>query len=437
MTGPSSGGGNGLRLLIVTPVLHGTGEIVTALHLAEEVRRSGGTVGFVATKLARDLVSPRLDPPTWPLGEDASENRRSWERALAEFRPTVVLFADYPLMFFPSGSAPLAKHEGWVSSLAGIDAALVTLDHFGFAQGERALYLGPSHLGFFTQYHLPALPTGMHVLLPCPMHEPGVVERRIGTPFRYWDFPLTVSCARREEVRGQYLGDGGGKLVMHSVPRWAIQGARDLRLPLYDFLPEVLERYLGTHAIPVTLVSVNDGTLLRPPPRGALRIVNRATLPASDFEDLLLSADLVLTENALSIAMGKALCAGVPCGALVNSARAIDLIGSRDPWMSALVLAMERERTGAVYPWEVFPSVTPQDVEVIGLYRDNRITNAFMRLQLFGGESTRQQMGLLLSDETAIAALGSRQRTYRDEVAALPTGGKLLYDLALMQPDGA
>ena len=97
---------------------------------------------------------------------------------------------------------------------------------------------------------------------------------------------------------------------MHSVPRWAAQGARELELPLYEHMPELLERYLGHLGTPVTLVSVNDGGLLRNTTRSSLRIRNLETMAAAEFESLLLSADLFLTENGMSISMGKALCAG-------------------------------------------------------------------------------------------------------------------------------
>jgi hypothetical protein len=419
-----------IRVLLVTPVLQGTGETLTAMRVAGDLQQLGASVAFLATPLARRLVQPQIEAPWWPLGEDAADNRRAWDRALAEFKPTMVVFADYPLMFFPSGSAPLARESGWVQSLEHVDAALVTFDHFGFGQGERSMFLGPSHLGFFALYELPALPARMHVLLPCPMHEPGPVAGRQGTPFRLWDLPLDLDPSHRTAIRQEHLGERGGKLVVHSVPGWALQGARELKLPLYEYLPEIFERYLGHFDTPITMVSVNDGHLLRNTSRTQLRIRNLDTLSASDFEALLLSADLFLTENGLSISMGKALCAGIPCGALINSARAIDLIRGRDTWISVLVTQMERERVGAVYPWEVFPSVVPADVERIGLYRENRIVHAFARVETFGGAASAQQLEALLFDEFARSDLMSSQSSYRVSVAALTTAASALYGIA-------
>lgn len=419
-----------LRVLMVAPVLEGTGEILTALQVATQLMRRGAKVGFLATPLARQMVQPECDAPFWPLSEHVDDNVRAWDRALLEFRPNVVLFADYPLMFFPGGAAPLVRKAGWIASLDRVDAALVTFDHFGFAQGQRSMFLGPPHLGFFTLYELPALPERMHVLLPCPMHDPGPVAGRNGTPFKLWEAPPAVDATRRATIRETHLAGRGGKLVVHSVPGWALQGARDLHLPLYEHLPELLEHYLGECEIPVTLVSVNDGRLLRSTTRTALRIQNVPSLPAAAFEQLLLSADLFITENGLSISMGKALCAGIPCGALINSARALALIRGKDVWISDIVAQMERERTGAVYPWFVFPGVTPDDVERIGLYRDNRIAQSFSRFEMFGGDTTRLHMQSLLFDQPAIDDLLSSQRLYQHALSSLTTAARALYVFA-------
>ena len=180
---------SGVRTLIVAPVERGSGETITALHVAERLARQGDVVGFLASSFAQRFIPRRFQQRIWSLGPDGAENRRQWDRTLAEFRPDVVLFADYPLMTFPSGCVPLAREPGWVESLDAVDAALVTMDHFGFAQREHGFFMGPPHLGFFAYYDVPPVPSRMQIMLPCPMHDPGAVAGRVGQPFRYWDVP--------------------------------------------------------------------------------------------------------------------------------------------------------------------------------------------------------------------------------------------------------
>ena len=115
--------------------------------------------------------------------------------------------------------------------------------------------------------------------------------------------PLRVEPEQRAQARTRYLGErqDEGALIFHSVPRWSYRLSRTLKAPLYDHLGEVLTEYLADIDEPVTIVSVNDGTLLRPSPAKRVRVVNLAGLPLAEFDTLLLSSDLVLTENIVLI----------------------------------------------------------------------------------------------------------------------------------------
>jgi hypothetical protein len=420
------GGGEGLRTLIVAPVARGSGETVTALHVAERLIQEGNTVGFLASEFAHHLIGPRFDSYAWSLGPRGVENKRSWKRALAEFQPDVVLFADYPLMFFPSGCVPLALEDGWVEQLEEIDTTLVTMDHFGFCQREGGFFMGPAHLGFFAHYAIPALPSRMQVMLPCPMHEPGFVCGRRGEPFRYWDVPLSLAGGERELLRHQHGYAPDDVVVFHSVPAWAITGAEQLGVRLYSHLPELFEEYFGSAERPVTVISVNNGCLLEAAPGSSVRMTNLGALPVAQFERLLFSADLVITENKLSISMGKAVCALQPCAALTNSARLIELWDRMSGRVRDVVLAMERGRLGAVYPYAAFPSVTPEDLDTIGLYRDNRLRASFREIEVFGGSPTRAALQALLFDPNERAALRRSQKEYVMAVQGLPDGAELL-----------
>jgi Family of unknown function (DUF6365) len=420
-----------VRTLIVAPVADGSGETITALHVAERLAARGGTVGFLASPFARRFIESRFPDPIWALNDDGSHNVVQWNRALAEMRPDIVLFADYPLMFFPRGCVPLGHEPGWAASLESVSAILVTLDHFGFAQGaeERGFFMGPPHLGFAAYYRLPALPAAMKVMLPCPMHEPGAVDGRVGEPFRYWDVPLSLPAADRDEVRRKFGLRDGDRLVFHSVPNWAVKATAQLGLPFYWYLPDLLDFYFEDLEAPVVIVSVNDGSLLRASPGSSVRITSLGPVPPAEFEALLLGADLVVTENKLSISMGKAVCALRPCAVLTNGYRLIELAERAEGRTREVLFAMERARLGSVYRYAVFPSVTPEDIDVIGLYRGNRLSRAFREFEVFGGDETRQAFRRLLFDGDERAALRARQQEYVEAVRLLPDSAAVLYNI--------
>ncbi|MDQ3980594.1 MAG: DUF6365 family protein [Actinomycetota bacterium] len=389
-----------MRALFVTPSEVSSGEAVTALRMADEICRAGGEVRFLASRFTARLA-PAIESLEI-LGPDPSENVRTWDRVAREFRPETVVFADYPLLFFANGVAPLVS-EDWLSRLDGTGPALVTLDHLGYAQGPKTLFFGPSHLSFHAAT-FPALPEPMRVLLPCPSHDPGEDRSRTGIPFRYWDPPADRAPRGRD----------GGLLVLHATPQWAWRMAERFGLPYYRFLPSLLEHYLGELPVPVTVVSVNNGTLLPPVENPRIRVVNLGPLPAGEYERLLLGCDLLLSENGVSVSIGKAVCAGVPCVLLRNSFGLTELLEQAEPVVRRIVLDMEAARLGAVFPYEVFPLWRREEVPLAGP------VPGCTPIEVFGGEPSRHLLHRLLLDDAFRTAARTVQQAYADRVAALP-----------------
>jgi hypothetical protein len=414
-----------MRVLFLTPVEQGAGETITALHMAQSLVASRHAVRFLASEFAARFLDPSFPRDVERLTPSGPANRALWDQVLARFQPDAVVFADYPLLFFSSGVAPLASEPGWVESLEEVSGCLVTLDHFGFAQREMGIFVGPSHLTFGYQW-FPAVPDRFRILLPCPMHEPGPVEGRRGEPFRYWDVPLRLPGLQRAAVRRRYTGPEGGLLVVHLLSNWAWRGSQDYGLSFYRFLPRLLDEYLGPVPVPVTVVSVNNGELLEPPPGSRLSLVNVGTMPADQFQALLLAADLVMTENRVSISLGKAVCGFQTCVVLKNSHRLLDLLAAAEPAVREVVLAMENAQPGAVYPYDVFPTGMVEELKDLVLYRDNSLTAAFAEVEIFGGATTAGQLRGLLTDAGARDLLRSRQQVYVDRLARLEDSTSVL-----------
>jgi hypothetical protein len=414
-----------MNVLFVTPVTEGTGEVITALHMAHGLVAAGHTVTFLASPMATQLISPRLNVPVFEFGDDGPANHQLWATVVRQIGPDVVVFADYPLMFTNGGTSPLALEPGWADSLANLKTCLVSLDHLGFAQGQRLLFLGPPHLvhGHIT---CPSLPEGMRVLLPCPINHPGPVPGREGEPFRYWSVPIEIPAAACAEARRRYVEDNHGFFIFHSVPSWAWRLAEALKVPYYDFLAEILEHYLEGVSSPVTVVSVNNGHLLRPVRPGNVHFVNLPPLPVAEYEALIFSADLVLTENKVSSSTGKAVCAGRPCAVLKNSYRLVELTDQLGGALLRIILAMESRSLGSIYPYEVFPNLRRKDIAALGVYRDNTITQAFEELEVYGGDATADTLRDLLTNPERVVELLERGRDYVEGVRDLPDGTAVL-----------
>jgi hypothetical protein len=418
-----------MNVLLVTPVEVGSGETVTARYLAALLARRGHRVHFLASAFASRFLQDEFVGQISALGQDGPTNVKTWSRTLEEFKPGIIVFADYPLMFWRKGLAPLAREPGWEKSLLELDIPLVTLDHFGFAQGEMGIFLGPPHLTH--EYHrFEALPDRMQIMLPCPMHAPGAVAGRKGAPFRYWDVPLGITRQVRAATRSKYLRHPDDLLVVHIVSNWAWQSAENLKLTFYRYLGNLLLHYLAPLGRGVTVVSLNNGSLLGTATRNGVHLTDIRPVTPPEFDELIFSSDLMLTENKVSISMGKAVCGLQAAAVLKNSYGVLDLMGLCSGPVWEIVSAMERDRLGSVFPFDVYPTGMRDTLESIVLYRDNPLTEGFVELEVFGGAATESALASLLNDTATREGLRGKQQRYVDVLSGIDDGATVLERIA-------
>jgi hypothetical protein len=238
--------------------------------------------------------------------------------------------------------------------------------------------------------------------------------------------PFRLPPGLKEQTRSRYLDSEDGLLVFYAVPNWAWQYAERHRITLYDHMPKLFSDFFAGYEKPVTLVSVNNGRLFDVGDDPRLRIINLGPCPKADFEALLFAADLAITDNKLSISIGKAICGFQASAVMKNSFGVLELMDRAEGTAREIVRRMERTRIGSVYPFDAFPTVTPKDVDQIGLYRDNGLPEGFLEVEVFGGAETREKLLSLAGDPVRRAQQRARQKIYVERLGKLPTGEAVL-----------
>lgn len=397
-----------MRILFVATHPFSSGEAMTALHSAAQAARRGDVVRFFAAPRSAQVLARQFPGRVTEMTIDGSTNRGLVARLVAELRPEAIVFCDYALLASSTGGMPLAD-DAWIDWLDGLDAELFTFDHMGLEQPGSAGGLAGSL----------RRPARMRVLLPCPMHEPSPLPGRRGVPFRSWT-PRRLDEQEREAARGPFTPSSTGYLVIHAVSSWAWEIARAKRSPYYDLLPSVLDSYFADCPRPVTIVSINNGSLLRDAPGGRIRIINLSPLAADEHERLLASADLVLTENCFSSTLGKAVCFGVPGVAWQNrfdGPTLRDCVGDDAPPALAEVLG---RAPASIEPWLVFPILSMDWLQHLRVLDDNTIGRAFLRLEIFGGPATSEALRDLLSESPVRRSMEEDGRSYARSMSGLP-----------------
>ena len=410
------------KALFVTPSEVSSGEAVTALHMGEDLAAKGWSVRFLASRFTADFLAPRLGDRVTVLGTDMAENRRRWERVLHEFQPGHVVFADYPLLSFGGAAAPLWDAD-WEEALPLADAALFTLDHLGYAQRQGLVFFGPPHETIGVQRIQP-LPPWIRILLPCPLHDPEHSALR-GHPFRLRSLN-GAAAPHGGDARQRHLRSADELLVLHFVSHWACEAARLIESPYYSLFPEWLVRHLRGIGRPVTVMSVNNGALLPELESDGVRIVNVRPMAPSDFEALLAAADLVLTENRISVSLAKAIGMLRPAAVLRNTRSVLDISREGPAEAAAFAGLMERERIGSVFPFEVFPIWSRADLELLGIFDESCLGGAYAEIELFGGEVSASQLHQLLTDPSARARMREAQLSYLRRLESLPSCSEVL-----------
>jgi hypothetical protein len=404
-----------MKILCVAPNPAGSGEAITAASVVRELARHGHEVRAFAHPFAARF----FDPATLiePFGATASRTEQTWLRLLRSFRPSTVLFADYALLFLSEHGRALLTPDG-TGALDDV-GDLVTLDHLGLGQGALTIGFGPPHLEPMPAF-LPGVPARMRRLLPCPVQSPAPVDGRHGEPCRYLQTTSPLPAARRRAARARFVRSSEERLILHATPSWALAYCRRHGLPQPRFLARILRHMLGEPRRPVTIVCINAGDELPEcSSTGNLRILRAPQLPRAEYDRLLLASDLMLTDNRVSVGLGKACCGGVPGAAVRNSFRLPEIAGRADD-SAELAVALDAERAGSVFPFEVFPIWSREDVATLGVFAANPLNECVTPVELFGGLATRHTLSELLWSEERRAALRPLQREYAAAIDRLP-----------------
>jgi len=158
------------------------------------------------------------------------------------------------------------------------------------------------------------VPARMLHLRPCPVNDPNPDGGGV------YHFSLFPDVRRRDgrSARATWGVPPGARLVMMAIAPWARGAAAHLgRMRHYEHLTRVISESLDGAGERYELVVVAGANAVAYSRLGRMRCV--PLLQPDVFEDLLLGCDLVITDNVIQTSASKALAAGVPALALINS----------------------------------------------------------------------------------------------------------------------
>jgi hypothetical protein len=427
----------GARIVIICAPSRAFGEMNMILAMAAAILKSGGDIWLLASPPVAEVARKSLAHRVFTMSGDRAANQIVLYRIVRKYRPDLLVFSELYELLRPSRQPDCPLFDArLLEQLATCDPALAFIDFISHTPMLREVTRCPQCLNDFGADALTAVLRRLWVVLPCPLHEPAPVVERCGMPYRTMSLPLALSPSERRKVREEFLGrnrSDKAHLILRTGSTWQARLANKARLPMYDYLPNLMSFYLSGSAKPTTLVSVSDEQRLRQPSNGQLKIINVPNLPPQRFDRLLLAADLLVTDNEIGYAQAKAL-GRTPAVVLVNTRQLPDILHrqpARHP-VGRIVREIESARPESVFPHRIFPirddslaldepameESAPNPPSTVRL---NRMPSSpHYKAELYGGDPVRDLFSSVLDDSTVRHTFRQSADAYIQRLNRLP-----------------
>jgi hypothetical protein len=292
------------EIVFVCPGRYSVGELYNAIVMSRSLQAAGMATRFIVTEqLAAYATASGADVVVRSMRRNRASEVAS---TIEELNPDLAILADYHLPFLEPGAAG-------IQNLLAPAVPTVMLDSLSFglagAEVSNALASLPGaealHRWFRPTTRIPRSPHAEALLHPVP-----VAATDVPNAFALYDSIPGVR-ARAATVRRRYGVAPDRALVVVAQSAWAATGftqlGRTRRHQLstsYDDLRiDWLLYCLSLVGVPIAVVGVRRDAAARVEYPN-VSLVQAPFLGLDDFSDLLTAADLYITDNILSAAMG-------------------------------------------------------------------------------------------------------------------------------------
>ena len=445
-----------MRAVFVCTPSKAFGEVNAAIPLARSIVQAGGEVWFVASPLAAGLASQSFEGSVFTLSGNREFNQSLFWLVVGKFRPDVIIFVEFYEILRPKRTpdCPLIDRN-WLRRMASVAGEVVFLDFIAHVPMLREISDCPRCCNMFDRTSLRAFFRRLRVLLPCPLNEPGRVAGRCGIPYRTGALPFDLDPEERDRTRQRFAGSDESSsetfIILRTGATWQSVLAQRYGVRLYDHLSDLLKFYFGHSEKRVVVISVSSHHKLKAVSTPNFTVENRENLPPSEFDRLVLSSDLIMTDNEIGYGLAKTM-GRVPGLVFINSYNA-DQVLARERYgtpVSNTVSTLETYRCGSVYPHKIFPIAAPADqfnddipgwrstgssaVSGSCIRLGRMVSSPFLKAELYGGEEAASELRAFVNRNAYGDWFREKESAYLARLNAAPTGVEALRQLMKTVP---
>ncbi len=419
-----------INVLFLSPGGLGSGEIINAVIVADQLRKKGAHCSFLTFPYGAQFIKPSNFDCTI-LGSDKSSNIEAMKKYIAHTCFDAVVIADYYL--FQVGN--ILPRFLWIGWMADLDIPILSFD---------SLYLGRE----FPEFAYIMNPT----FYPQPKYNIKFRVPSFVKPLIYPAPPFTTpqdtgdKCGRlyEESFLGYKRPPSGKeeigispeeKLILHIIPKWAARTVMEgslLHFPgYYSMLAALLMHQLKNLDENIHIVCINPANTTLYTQKDTIKATEMNFLPFDTYMKYVMAADLIITDNILSATTWKAVVHRVPTLVLGNSLRARDT-SKFDKIREAYTVSSEYMRIIRHHLQD-----SSQHLPILSfwsyhtnLFRSMDIGKTFLIQEIFDEKGFLETLEKVLVDENFKRKLRKNQDEYVRKISRIPTMAEIILSIA-------
>ncbi len=420
-----------VRTVFLTPGGLGSGEIVNAVLVADQLRKKGVDCSFLTFPYGARFIKPyQFEHATF--GDDKLTNINLMKKYLEKTHPDVIVIADYYLFHT---SRVLCKFL-WVDWLKDLRIPVISFDslYLGREYPNAAYFINPELFPKQKYNILYRMPSFIQTLIyPSPPFNDQPHDERDSCGRLYEETFMTYEPEPAKEELGIHPDE---KLVFHIIPKWEIMAARktaSISFPRYHpMVAAVLSHHFRKLDEKIHVVCINPSKERLYIENDRLRVKEVEFLPFDTYTKYMTSADLVITSNILSATTWKAGLYRVPSLVLGNSLTAKGPVSKFDTVTETFDVSSEFMKLIRTYEEDSrYLPILPFWTYFTKYFAGMDVAKTFFIQELFDEKGTFEIMSNILTNEKFKKELRKRQDAYVQKIAKIPTMADIIISTAL------
>lgn len=409
-----------IKILFITLGTESAGEMTIALEFAVRLPADRFEITFlVPGKFAFFFQDKRQRFNHYSLNpkKGKEKNREEILNFFKTQKPRLVIVSDpYTMEYAFSWSGFRFKH------LKELGIPVVGIDEFEYPSTDYRI----DYYGGLVKKLPPFIEACDVILRNCPLNVPRVTGKKVKN-YSFIGENKKLNRKTRKTAREKLGIAEEEKMIFFATSNWEYMILNKIA-PLATFLkwrPIIFENYLNLVKGKFTLVHVGPDTIAANTSR--FKCVNLKNVAPLDYEKYLLSSDLFITFNIVSVTLSKAVFGEVPSLVLQN-----DKVINFKKLEKRLVQMPDWYQKMAGEVRKVFPFKTSSfgwHEFLKPVLSDNDYLNTFQRVPFFKMNEVVNSIEMLLFDSAVASSLKEKQRLYVENMLKLPTPGKVIEEI--------